>query len=98
MISASGSNPLERCSGRTLILRVIHLMNDPGPEAVADPALIMPREPHLEAPGGRRLSQEQRVRREPAVRGPPRSTQLRSGSPESLGKSGAFAATPWRTL
>lgn len=47
MISASGSNPLERCSKCTLILRVIQLMNDPGPEALADPTLIMLREPHL---------------------------------------------------
>lgn len=47
MISASGSNPLERRSKCTLILRVIQLMNDPGPEALADPTLIMLREPHL---------------------------------------------------
>lgn len=53
MISASGSNPLERCSKCTLILRVIQLMNDPGPEALADPTLIMLREPHLGGTGGR---------------------------------------------
>ncbi len=53
MISASGSNPLERCSKRTLILQVIQLMNDPGPEALADPTLIMLREPHLGGTGGR---------------------------------------------
>lgn len=47
MISASGSNPLERCSKCTLILQVIQLMNDPGPEALADPTLIMLRELHL---------------------------------------------------
>ncbi|KAK2833231.1 hypothetical protein Q5P01_017120 [Channa striata] len=47
MISASGSNPLERCSKCTLILQVIRLMNDPGPEALTDPTLIMLREPHL---------------------------------------------------
>lgn len=47
MISASGSNPLERCSKCTLILWVIQLMNDPAPEALADPTLIMLREPHL---------------------------------------------------
>lgn len=52
MISASGSNPLERCSKCTLILRVIQLMNDPGPEALADPTLIMLREPHLGGAGG----------------------------------------------
>lgn len=51
MISASGSNPLERRSKRTLILRVIQLMNDPGPEALADPTLIMLREPHLGGAG-----------------------------------------------
>lgn len=53
MISASGSNPLERCSKYTLILRVIQLMNDPGPEALADPTLIMLREPHLAGTRGR---------------------------------------------
>lgn len=52
MISASGSNPLEHCSKCTLILRVIQLMNDPGPEALADPTLIMLREPHLGGAGG----------------------------------------------
>lgn len=51
MISASGSNPLERRGECTLILRVIHLMNDPGPEALADPTLIMLREPHLGGAG-----------------------------------------------
>lgn len=53
MISASGSNPLERYSKCTLILQVIQLMNDPGPEALADPTLIMLREPHLGGTGGR---------------------------------------------
>lgn len=53
MISASGSNPLERCSKYTLILWVIQLMNDPGPEALADPTLIMLREPHLGGTRGR---------------------------------------------
>lgn len=52
MISASGSNPLERCSQCTLILRVIRLMNDPGPKTLADPTLIMLREPHLESTRG----------------------------------------------
>lgn len=52
MISASGSNPLEHCSKCTLILPVIQLMNDPGLEALADPTLIMLREPHLEGSGG----------------------------------------------
>ena len=52
MISASGSNPLQRCSEGTLILRVIRLMNDPGLEALADPTLIMLREPHLGGAGG----------------------------------------------
>ncbi|KAJ7992458.1 hypothetical protein DPEC_G00278760 [Dallia pectoralis] len=47
MISASGSNPLRCCGGGALILPAIRLMNDPGREALADPALIMPREPHL---------------------------------------------------
>lgn len=47
MIPASGSNPLARRDECTLILRVIHLMNDPGPEALADPTLIMLWEPHL---------------------------------------------------
>lgn len=53
MISASGSNLLEHCSERTLILWVIQLMNDSGPKALADPTLIMLREPHL---GGARGS------------------------------------------
>lgn len=52
MISASGSNPLERASEGTLILLVIRLMNDPGPEALADPTLIMLQEPHLGGTGG----------------------------------------------
>lgn len=59
MISASGSNPLKRCSKSTLILRVIQLMNDPGPEALADSTLIMLREPHLGVTrGGTLLTQE----------------------------------------
>ncbi|KAK2893647.1 hypothetical protein Q8A73_016131 [Channa argus] len=53
MISASGSNPLERCSKCTLILQVIQLMNDPGTEALTDPTLIMLREPHLGGTVGR---------------------------------------------
>lgn len=53
MISASGSNPLERAGEGTLILLVIRLMNDPGPEALADPTLIMLQEPHLGGTGGR---------------------------------------------
>lgn len=53
MITASGSNPLKRCCCNcTLILQVIQLMNDPGVEALADPTLIMLREPHLAATGG----------------------------------------------
>lgn len=58
MISASGSNPLERCGKCILISRVIQLMNDPGPEALADPTLIMLREPHLGAAGGRLANPE----------------------------------------
>lgn len=49
MISASGSNPLERTGEGTLILLVIRLMDDPGPEALADPTLIML---HLGGTGG----------------------------------------------
>lgn len=49
MISASGSNPLERAGEGTLILLVIRLMDDPGPEALADPTLIML---HLGGTGG----------------------------------------------
>lgn len=67
MISASGSNPLERCSKSALILRVIQLMNNPGPEALADPTLIMLREPHLGGTGGTLLTQKQRLRRRPLV-------------------------------
>lgn len=58
MISASGSNPLERCSKYTLILQVIQLMNDPGPEALADPTLIMLRELHLGGTVGRLAKSE----------------------------------------
>lgn len=78
MISASGSNPLERCSKCTLILRVIQLMNDPGPEALADPTLIMLREPHLGGTGGR-LANSGTTTQEKAC-GPQaaRSTQLLS--------------------
>lgn len=47
MISASGSDPLERGGKGTLILWVIQLMNDLDPETLADPTLIMLREPHL---------------------------------------------------
>lgn len=53
MISASGSNPLERCSKRTFILQVIQLMNDPLPEALADPTLIILKEPNLQGTRGR---------------------------------------------
>lgn len=67
MISASGSNPLERCSWSALILRVIQLMNDPGPEALADPTLIMLREPHLGGTEGTLLTQIQRRSRSPVV-------------------------------
>lgn len=64
MISASGSDPLERRGKCTLILRVIQLMNDPGPEALADPTLIMLREPHLGGAGGdASLAEERRLGR-----------------------------------
>lgn len=78
MISASGSNPLEHGSKCTLILRVIQLMNDPGPEALADPTLIMLREPHLGGTGGR-LANSGTAAPESAC-GPPaaRSKQLQS--------------------
>lgn len=78
MISASGSNPLERCSKCTLILWVIQLMNDPAPEALADPTLIMLREPHLEGARGC-LANSGTATRENAC-GPhaARSTQLQS--------------------
>lgn len=66
MISASGSNPLERAGEGALILPVIRLMNDPGPEALADPTLIML---HLGGTGGRL-----------ANRGEDASGELRSAS------------------
>lgn len=45
--SASGSHPPERAGEATFILWVIQLMNDLHPQALADPTLIMLREPHL---------------------------------------------------
>lgn len=47
MISASGSNPLQRYCGATLILWVIRVMNDPRLEVLADFTLIMLRVLHL---------------------------------------------------
>lgn len=67
MISASGSNPLERRGECTFILRVIQLMNDPGPPALADPTLIMLREPHLGGAGRRRGGGAVRGRGAPLV-------------------------------
>lgn len=82
MISASGSNPLEHSSKCTLILQVIQLMNDPGPEAVADPTLIMLREPHLGGTVGP-LANSGDVPLSSCTSSP---VQLQSESPKSLGK------------
>lgn len=79
MTSASGSDPLERRGKCTLILWVIQLMNDPGPEALADPTLIMLREPHLGGAGGdASLAEERRLRRRRSGARPARARLGRS--------------------
>ena len=65
-------------------------MNDPGPEALADPTLIMLREPHLGGTGGR-LANSGTAAPESAC-GPPaaRSKQLQSWVTVAPWEKGAF--------
>lgn len=92
MISASGSNPLERCSKCTLILQVIQLMNDPGPEALADPTLIMLREPHLGGTGGHLANSGTRTQEKACGPRAARSMQLQpSRHCNTLGKVSLYS-------
>lgn len=98
MISASGSNPLERCTKYTLILQVIQLMNDPGPEALADPTLIMLRELHLGGTVGRLAKSETTTQEKVCCPNAARSLHFQSECDYNTWEKWAVTAAPWRTL